>query len=95
MPVSSHKNSYDLPKKGDHVQIIDESTIMGMMDRRLDNGWMFETGVGGMLITDFMLRCCGRTFDVVEYDEKDDTVQIGCGFWFPACMTKIMENGDI
>lgn len=90
MPVSSHKNSYDLPKKGDIVKVLDESSILGMLGKRFSTGWQFKIGEGGLLISDSMLLCCGGTYNVLESDENDDTVLISEGYWFPMCMLKIV-----
>lgn len=90
MPVSSHKNSYDLPKKGDLVKVLDESSIHGMLGKRLSTGWQFKIGEGGLLISDGMLLCCGGTYNVLESDDNDDTVLISEGYWFPMCMLKIV-----
>jgi hypothetical protein len=94
MPVSSHKNSYDLPKKGDIVKVLDRSNILGMLgerlSKRLSTGWQFKIGEGNLLISDGMLMCCGGTYNVLESDDNDDTVLISEGYWFPMCMVKIV-----
>ena len=90
MPVSSHKNSYDLPKKGDTVKVLDESSILGMLGERLSTGWQFNIGEYNLLISDGMLLCCGGTYNVLESDDNDDTVLISEGYWFPMSMLKIV-----
>ena len=91
MAISSRRNlvSGIVAKIGDHIQIVNETDMRGMVkdcNYEYSNGYVYHNGNKLFVDNQLISECCGKRFEVIGEDWEDKTVEVNCQngnhWWF-------------